>query len=473
MRASIAAEAAGLPSVTVVARGFTGQATAVAKAFGLPGMQIVTYPGKIVADSDEVFDDTIRNVLFGQVVAGLTDDRPEPPAPAVHSAADAVRSAGRIAVRGSLDEVTDEFERRGWMDGLPFVPPTVDRVTAMLARTPRDRHESLGVMLPSRRSATVWSVAVNGVMAGCRPEYMPLLVALVQAMADPQFKVGDAGATPGWEPLVVVNGPVIDQLGFNSGAGVLRIGRRANSSVGRFARLYLRNVAGLRILPDTTDKASIGQSFHAALAEDEASCRALGWRTLAEENGYLPGQSTVNVQSVVSVSPPIYTSGVTAEQHLRSIADMLCLSSRYYTPSALWRGTLGTLLVMSPYVADILAAEGLDKRAAAGYIADHARMPKWMITEYANRFGAYEGYDIDTLVAQGTAPPLYGAAADDDEVPVFPWPEEIRVVVAGDSGRNQSRAYLVNHIQGFPTHRALEEMPRTGPDAPAGGKANA
>src|SRR5213595_534129 len=86
-------------------------------------------------------------------------------------------------------------------------------------------------------------------MAGCRPEYMPVLVAIVEAIAEPVFRVEDAGSTPGWEPLVIVSGPIAGALDLNHGQGVMRVGRQANTTLGRFLRLYLRNVAGLRIPP--------------------------------------------------------------------------------------------------------------------------------------------------------------------------------------------------------------------------------
>jgi hypothetical protein len=97
---------------------------------------------------------------------------------------------------GSFDEVQEHFHARQWTDGLPIVPPTIDRVREMLTRTPLSADHVIGVLPPESREITVWNVAVTGVMAGCRPEYMPLLVAAVEAIADPYFRLEDAGATP-------------------------------------------------------------------------------------------------------------------------------------------------------------------------------------------------------------------------------------------------------------------------------------
>jgi hypothetical protein len=105
------------------------------------------------------------------------------------------------------------------------------------------------------------SIAVNGVMAGCRPEYMPVLVAVVEAIAKPNFRLEDAGSTPSWEPLIILSGPIIKELDFNHGAGLMKIGRQANGSIGRFLRLYLRNICGYRIAPGDGDKGSIGYSL--------------------------------------------------------------------------------------------------------------------------------------------------------------------------------------------------------------------
>src|SRR5439155_20008366 len=124
----------------------------------------------------------------------------------------------------------------------------------------------VGVMLPENRAESVWYVAVNGVMAVCSPEYMPLLVSLVEAMVDPGYGLEHSGNTPGGETLVILNGPMTQKLGFNYTQGVMRDGFQANTSVGRFFRLYLRNVAGF--LPHKTDKATFGNTWRVVIAEN-------------------------------------------------------------------------------------------------------------------------------------------------------------------------------------------------------------
>src|SRR3990172_11098646 len=119
---------------------------------------------------------------------------------------------------------------------------------------------------------------------------MGLLVAMVEAIYDPAFRIEGAGATPAWESLVIVSGPVIGELDFNFDQGAMKVGRQANSSVGRFVRLYFRNICGYRIPPGAGDKGSIGYTFNVALAEDEDWVRKIGWPTFGEDLGYKAGE---------------------------------------------------------------------------------------------------------------------------------------------------------------------------------------
>ena len=134
---------------------------------------------------------------------------------------------------------------------------------------------------------------MNGVMAGCRPEYMPILVALIEAMCDPQYGVEHSGNTPGADTLIILNGPIIKQLGFNYTQGVLRDGFLPNTSVGRFWRLYLRNVAGF--LLHKTDKATYGNTWRVVLAENEDVLAKIGWEPNSVEMGFEAGDNTVTI----------------------------------------------------------------------------------------------------------------------------------------------------------------------------------
>lgn len=444
------AERAGIPAFAIVASGFVRQARTTARALGIDEVWITEYPGVIPTDSPAELAEKVTTLLLPDLERGF------------RAPVERARTAEReptptdIVLTGSFDEVQEHFHDQQWTDGLPIVPPTVVRVEQFLAFTDRDPDEVLGVLPPELREATVWNVAVNGVMAGCRPEYLPVLLAIVEAIADPDFRLEDAGSTPGWEPLVVVSGRVVEDLGFNTGAGLMRVGPRANTSIGRFLRLYLRNVAGFRSPPGTSDKASIGSSFNVAAAEDEAAIAELGWTPHRVDEGFADEDSTVTVQSVVATSPPIYSGGETADDYLEMIVHLVATTCGPWAFTGLWYARWHPLLILSPSVARSLAALGWTKNDIRNHLFEHATIEaRWLERYPLHVAGAVDS--LERRVRDGSIPARY-AESDDPErpVPLLLRPEWTGIIVAGDPGRNQSRAYVNNHEQGPPVTRRIE-----------------
>lgn len=442
----------GIGSVSLVADGFEDYARAIARRLGVPELQLAVFPGMIMTQSETDLERSVEGSVVNDVVAGLMAPPPRNEAPVT------VRHGPReIVFRGDLDEVLEQFDARLWTDGLPIVPPTPDRVERFLARCRRDPEEVLGVLLPDSREATVWNVAVNGVMAGCPPESMPLLVAIVECLSDPEFHLEYAGGTPGWEALVIVNGPIVKRLGFNSEAGVLRVGWRPNTSVGRFVRLYMRNVAGLRIPPGDTDKATIGMGMNVALAENDDAVRAFGWPTFAEERGFTSADDVVTVVSVQGVSGAVYSGGSTAADHARTLTE--AVAAGFWAHKAwtgLWFGQYHPLLVMTPAVAEVFARDGWSKGDLREHFSRHVLVTAESLQRYAWQSGTTE-FSLERLVDAGRIPALYASSRDAQRlVPAFPRPAEIRIVVAGDRSVNQSRGYIQNHRQGPPISRLVQ-----------------
>ncbi len=253
MRANVEVEKLGIPSAAVVCANFILQASSTAAGLGMPTLPLSEYPGRhINFDTNEEIQKKVQTVVVDQVVKSLTVQPKEGKLPSWPEP-----GSRDIVFKGMFDEVNKFFYDREWGDGLPIVPPTIKKVEEFLKYTDHPADEVIGVLLPDSREATVWNIAVNGVMAGCRPEYMPVLTAIVQVMADPKFGQEQLGNTPGPEGVqITVNGPIIKDLGFNYEQGALRTGVQANTSIGRFWRLYLRNVAGF--LLNKTDKGTFG-----------------------------------------------------------------------------------------------------------------------------------------------------------------------------------------------------------------------
>ena len=455
LRASAAVERAGYPTVSIVSTGFLKQAEVVARGLGLPDLPIAHYPGVPMTDSVEELQRKVEHELIPQIIRGITAHhvaklaQAAPPEPAPRD----------IVFKGTLDEVGEHFYSNQWSDGLPIVPPTLDRIERFLGYTDRAADEVIGICPPDNREATVWNIAVTGVIAGCRPEYMPLLMAVVEAVTDPEFRMQDAGSTPGWESLIVVNGPIVKDLDFNCGASVMRVGRQANTSVGRFLRLLLRNMAGFRFAPGAGDKGSIGQSFLVALAEDEDSVRQIGWQPFSADRGFKAGDNIVTVQSVVGISPPVYTGSEKAIEHARILAEVIGGSCVYWSPVGIAYGKWHPLLLLGPSIAKVFAQEGWSKDDLRKYLYDHVTMRASDAERYAYYVGLTD-FSLADKVTQGIVPRVYHESDDPERlIPVFQKPEWIGIVVAGDPGRNQSKGYCSNHVQGPPVSKAVR-LPR-------------
>lgn len=414
----------------------------------------------MMTDSMEGLVEKVDTVVVNNVIKGLTV------MPVGEEVEGVVEPKPRdIIYRGDLGQVNDYFYKQLWTDGLPIIPPTLKEIEKFLSFTNRSPEEVLAVLPHENREATIWNIAVNGVMAGCRPEYMPVLIALVEAISDTGdpndilnggFRVQDVGTTPGWEPLIVINGPIIKDLDFNYGQGVMRFGRQSNTSIGRFLKLFLRNVCGFRIPPGVGDKGSIGQSMNVVLAENEDVVKELEWQPYSVDRGFASGENTVTVTSATYISPPTFSSGSTALEHMETIAEMLgrrtCATFAIF---AVYTLRYEPLFLISPAVAKILAKDGWTKDDIKEYLFKNVRTTAIALQKHAFDFnGVY--LDLCEKVAKGLLPAEYCECTDlQRPVKVFPKPESIQIVVSGDPDRNQSKAFVQNGYVGAPTTKKI------------------
>ena len=417
----------------------------------MPNLPVAIVPGHVDVQTP---DELRRNVLAATVdavVHGLTVT-PE-------SAADVVEPEPEdVVFEGSGDEVNRFFYENGWSDGLPVVPPTEARVREFLRFTDRDPDEELGVLLPDRRSATVGTIAVNGVLAGCRPEYMPILIALVEAMADPRYGVEHSGNTPGAETLIILNGPLIKDLGFNYQQGALRDGFQANTTVGRFWRLYLRNVAGF--LPHQNDKGTFGNTWRVVLAENEDVLARIGWTTVARDEGAEPGANAVTISRFTGGGVLASVFGDRPERLIPYLADGIArhVSWEVIFTVGMASGAQRPLLVLSPILAETLARAGLAKGDVKRLLFEHARIPASKFERY---IGGWTNFTpgqptLVDLVKRGRAPALFAESTDPERlVPVVCRPDDIMIAVSGDPLRTNAYVFAHNGILGYPTTKTI------------------
>lgn len=444
---------AGLPTVTIaIGEGFAKSVKSIGRQSGVD-LRVAVYPGVISTHERTTVAKNIDEVLADQIVSQLTSQ-----ATGTESAPFEGEPGRRdIVTTGSFDEINAYFMKQGWSDGLPIVPPTIDKIEAFLRHTDRSPDEVLGVMHPSLAAASIWDVAVNGVMAGCRPEYMPLLVAITEIMADPEFGMRHGGSTPGWEAMIIVNGPIRERLGLDCGQGLLRPGNQANTSIGRYYRLFARNVP--RFLPGSTDMATFGQMFRALVAENDSACREMGWAPLHVMQGFDANDSVVTITSIRSMSDPFTTAGETPQRHLDYMVDWVKRMIEPYQSSMGYEET--HVLLLSPVIAGVLARAGYSKNDVSDYLVRNARVPasyyEWSITQQDHH---PPGTTLAQLVAEGKLPRAWGESNDPDRlVPLLLPQSKFLVVVAGDPLRNRSCLFRQNFKQGYATSRKIASDP--------------
>jgi hypothetical protein len=264
-------------------------------------------------------------------------------------------------------DAIEELFARGVTDGLPVVPPTVDRVAAAVAGSGRAGDELIGLVAPRHGRATVERIAVNAVMAGCRPEYMPVVLAAVQAICDPGFALeGVSGTTDAVTPLLIVNGPIRRALDVNCAASVFGAGWRANATIGRAVRLVWVNVGGAR--PGLISMSTFGQPgrYSYCIGEHE---EASPWEPLHVEHGFAATDSTVAALAAEAPQIVANTTGRTARDILGTVARAgVAIANPDLAP-------LGdTLLVIGPEHGTTIAADGWSKADVRQYVWEQAQL---------------------------------------------------------------------------------------------------
>lgn len=327
--------------------------------------------------------------------------------------------AARLELEDDAQAVFEAFLEQGWGDGLPIVPPTEARVAAMLACTARDPGEVIGSIPPGGGIATVEKVAINAVMAGCRPEYFPVVLAVVEAAVDPHFNLNGVQATThSVSPLIVVSGPVVKELGFNCSTNVFGSGYRANATLGRALRLIMLNLGGA--LPGKLDMATMGHpgkySYCIAENQDESP-----WAPFHADRGVpaeasavtvFGGEGPHNVIASLARGPHHLLNGAA------SVMSTLGGNNVYFQGES--------MLVVGPEFARYLGKIGWSRRDVQSYLYERASKT---IGELKQAGYFYK----ESWKAHW--PPWIDPTNDQCRVPIASDPKDIHIVVSGGEGR--------------------------------------
>ena len=391
----IAAEYLGIPSVIIAGPGFVDQAKYTALNNGVPVMRVAQYPGAFATHTaDELIKNT-REILWPQIVEALTK-----PISEEERSAGISGNKGDIrddAFFGTLDEINEYFKEMKWSDGLPIVPPSFEKVESFLKYTDMKWDETVAILPIAHRDTKVWHVAVNAVMAGCKPEYMPILIALTKGLGDGNFR-RTLASTHAWIPYNWLNGPVARQLGIDSGQG--QINEAANITIGRFMNLALMNLCGYYVKQDRMG--TFGYPMSWCMVEDDAACLRVGWKPYHVRKGFDLNDNTITLGSTLLWGNNMAPSTTNPQKVMELIAWDISERCQFALGSGR-QFTFRTILMTEP-VAGILAGKYKSPEALEKVLIDESRRPvkeRAFANYYANPGGAKDGGQHNLRQYQG------------------------------------------------------------------------
>ena len=455
----IAAEYAGVPSVIIAGPGFVDQARYTALNSGVAVLRVAKYPGAFALHTEAELIRNTREVLWPQIVAGLTK-----PITPEEKAAGEKGSKGDIrddVFYGTFDEVQSFFKEMNWTDGLPVVPPTFEKVNGFLKYTPYKWNDTIAVLPPAHRDVKAWHVAVNAVMAGCKPEYMPVLIAMTKGLGVHKFH-WTLSSTHAWLPFCWLNGPVARQLGVDCGQG--QMNAEANTAIGRFLNLAMINLCGYYIKQNRMG--TFGYPMAWCLAEDDAACVRIGWAPFHMRNGYNLNDSTITMASALLWGNNMTPASTNAQKLTELIAWDITERGQFALGSG--KQFVERTVLMTEPVAAILAKKykTVDELEAA--LVKLARRP---VRErvYAKYYAApgsakensehniqqYSGYIRRTEKPEKTPTAPWRDYPDDEQltIPVMA-PAMTAFLITGDAARNK-----IQTMPGGGTATAKIELP--------------
>jgi hypothetical protein len=397
---TISIEEMNKPAVALVNEGFVNDARSAASSKGWPGLRIVS---ESVPPECNLLDkiDTCISKAMEDIISALTrplTQEEKSPKPREKE------TLSRIVFKGDLDEVNRFFYKRGWTDGLPIVPPTEEAVEEMLQGTDLPRDHLVAEIFPRLGKATVEKIAVNAVMAGALPTYMPVLITAIEALMDPDSRFGVFEVSTGsWAPFYILNGPIRHDLNMNSGQGALSPGDIANAAIGRAMGLIVKNIGGAR--KGIEDMGVMGNpgKYTLVIAENEEASHL---EPLHVEQGFHKDDSTITV-SFPNSYYQFMPYGTDDQGLLRSVVYNMLPGIR-----ACW-------LIINPTHTEFMSK--WTKKSMSEFIWGHALTPVHRKPQF---YGNYPD--------QPQPPGIFLDAGD--HIPILSDPGSMRIIVAGGAG---------------------------------------
>ena len=446
-----------IPTVGFVAQGFQHDFQSGVRAYGMPSVPMAEVPYEFTSCSDREVEQQAEDVV-NIIIQALTNPLPvteentkrpisTPRLPENYTIIPPVMDE-IISFSGSnYQEAVDQFQQRflewGWGDGFPLVPPTKEKVEWMLTGTSHPAKEVVAYLDPEKGIATVEKIAINAVMAGARPEYLPIILAAVEAMMDPQFEIMKCAMSTGpYSPFLWINGPIIKEVGINCGRGCLGPGsqNRANLPIGRSIRLIMMNIGGAYVGVNDLDTIGTANKLSMVVGENEQESP---WKPYHVEKGFKANESTVTALNIVSHIEVQDLDSNTPEGFLatyrHTIKAMGCGSGIMGTPMPSDPDDIGALatigptkfghepvLLLPPSAAKKFAEAGWKKDDIGAHLFEHARITKRAWLEHSR-------YEDGKNMAQ-----KWKDAPPDTEIPIVFYPEAFQIIVVGGPANKMS-----------------------------------
>ena len=364
-----AVETRGKPVVVLANTGFVNDAESASRAKGFPGIRVVptTVPceGTIKEDIEGGIDRAM-DAIVDAILKPLSPQETSPKAKEPENPA-------RIIFKGSLQDVNRFYYQRGWTDGLPIIPPTEEAVAEMLQGTDLPPDHLLGKLQSRGGKATIEKIAINAVMAGCLPTYLPVLIAgTIDLLESEQGFHGYTTfgfSTGSWSPFWIINGPIRKQINVNNSSGALSPGNIANAAIGRAMGLIIKNIGGVRKGVEDMGVMGNPMKYTMVISENEEDSP---WEPLHVQYGYQPEDSTIRVSF-----PNSYVQAIPFHAEADGILDAIVASTLF--------GMRYTYIITPTHAKNLVRA-GYSKQKAKEYIAEHknAQTPNFIETMTGN-----------------------------------------------------------------------------------------